>query len=220
MKAAVEVHPFGWLHRIRTYYNGGGQDADTDLRRCEYDSVSDTFKLYFTPRLTGVVSPSNLTTTYVYEGTYADVLTTTVNTVTFAGDTSLLRMMGFKKDNVLTLPTSANMTILQSISGGCPNMDIPCVHITSPQIARNNVLTSDSQNRHILATIPMTGVSRCDYGHYTGVDIYVDNIDYKGPTSLDKVEFIVTDDKHNQLTIPEHTPVSVALKVYHDDTDP
>jgi len=221
MKASVEPPSFEWLHRIREYYNGGGQDADTDLRRCEYDASANVFRFYFTPDLAGVVAPSNLIDTYnltdpeypygAYDGVNLQVV----------ASSSLLRLLGFPADgSAWILPNNPPMTILQSVSGGCVSMDIPYVYIISPQISRNNVLTSDSRNRHIIAAIPMTGVARCDYAHYTGVDIYVDNIDYKGQTSLDKVEFEVTDDRHNLLTIPTHTPVSISLKVYHDDTDP
>jgi hypothetical protein len=218
LKATTEPADFEWLHRIRDYYNGGGQDADVDLRRCEL--VNDVFRFYFTPLLDGVVAPSDLVTTYTYENTYNEAASAPISTVSLVGSSSLLRLLGFADDNELQLPTDSTMTIYQSVDGGCVNMDIPYVYITSPQISRNNVLTSDSRNRNILAAIPMTGVPRCDYAHYTGVDIYVDNIDYKGPTSLDKVEFEVTDDKHNVLTIPTHTPVTISLKVYHDDTDP
>ena len=220
MKASVEASPWLWLHRIRNYYDGGGQDSDVDLRRCEYDSSANVFKFYFTPVLTNIVTPSNTTDSWLYGGTYGDDLSMVLNTVSIDASPSLLRMLGLSDDHELQLPTDASMTIQQSVNGGCVNMDIPYVYITSPQISRNNVLTSDSRNRNILATVPMTGVPRCDYAHYTGVDIYVDNIDYKGPTSLEKVEFAVTDDKHNVLTIPTHTPVAISLKVYHDDTDP
>lgn len=216
MKASVEPAEWQWLHRIRTYYNGGGQDADTDLRRISYDAATKRFTFYFTPELTGVVAPSDLVTTYPFTGRYAD----TKSVLRINADDSLLRLLGFGSDHTLDLPTDANMTIQQSVEGDCVNMDIPYVYITSPQISRNNVLTSDSRNRNILATIPMTGVPRCEYAHYQGVDIYVDNIEYRGPTSLDRVEFEVTDDKHNVLTIPTHTPVSISLKVYHDDTEP
>ena len=216
MKASTEPTAWEWLHRIRDYYNGGGQDADTDLRRISYDAVTNRFTFYFTPELTGVVAPSDLVTTYAFTGKYGEIK----NVIRINAHDSLLRLLGFASDHTLDLPTDANMTILQSLDGDCVNMDIPYVYITSPQISRNNVLTSDSRNRNILAAIPMTGVPRCDYAHYTGVDIYVDNIDYKGPTSLDRVEFEVTDDKHNVLTIPTHTPVTISLKVYHDDTDP
>lgn len=219
MKAAVEPPEFDWLHRIRTYYNGGGQDADTDLRRCEYDATANVFKFYFTPLLSGVVPPSDLVTTYPLVNALNPYGLSGTN-LRLVADPSLLRMLGFHTNSILDLPNNPPMTILQNVNGGCVNMDIPYVYITSPQISRNNVLTSDSRNRHILAAVPMTGVPRCEYAHYTGVDIYVDNIDYKGPTSLDKVEFIVTDDKHNVLTIPTHTPVAISLKVYHDDTDP
>lgn len=218
LKATTEPPDFQWLHRIRTYYNGGGQDADVDLPRCEIDAGE--FRFYFTPLLAGVVAPSDLVTTYTYLNTYNETTSAPISTVSLVGSSSLLRLLGFADDNVLQLPTDANMTIRQSAAGGCYNMDIPYVHITSPQIARNNVLTSDSLNRNILATVPMTGVARCEYAHFTGADIYINNIEYKGPNSLDRVEFTVTDDKHNQLTIPEHTPVSISLKVYHDDTDP
>ena len=221
MKAAVHPPEFEWLHRIRIYYdNLPTFDSDVDLRRCEYDATNNEFKFYFSPDLASVPAPTqNLTATYQLANPTNPYGITGVN-LQMVADSSLLRLLGFPTDANLTLPNNPPMTILQSVSGGCVNMDIPYVHITSPQISRNNVLTSDSQNRHILATIPMTGVARCEYAHYTGVDIYVDNIEYKGQTSLDKVEFIVTDDKHNQLTIPEHTPVSISLKVYHDDTDP
>lgn len=221
MKASVEVSPWLWLHRIRTYYdNLPGTDSDVDLRRCEYDSSNNVFKFYFTPFLTNITPPSNTTTPWLYGGTYGDDETQVLNEVSIDASPSLLRLLGFGENHVLQLPTDSSMTIQQSVSGGCVNMDIPYVYITSPQISRNNVLTSDSRNRNILATVPMTGVPRCEYAHYSGVDIYVDNIDYKGPTSLDKVEFEVTDDKHNVLTIPTHTPVAISLKVYHDDTDP
>lgn len=217
-KATTEPADFEWLHRIRDYYDGGGQDADVDLRRC--DIVNDVFRFYFTPLLNGVVAPSDLVTTYTYLNTYNEISSAPISTVSLVGSSSLLRLLGLANDNSLQLPTDASMTILQSVDGGCVNMDIPYVYITSPQISRNNVITSDDRQRNILAAIPMTGVPRCDYAHYTGVDIYVDNIEYKGPTSLDRVEFEVTDDKHNILTIPTHTPVSISLKVYHDDTDP
>ena len=217
MKASTEPASFDWLHRIRTYYDDlPGTDSDVDLRRCEYDSSKNVFRFYFTPLLTDVVTPSNTTDLWTYGGKYADIR----SIIRIHASDSLLRLLGFGKDHTLDLPTDASMTILQSVEGDCVNMDIPYVYITSPQISRNNVLTSDSRNRNILAAIPMTGVPRCEYAHYTGVDIYVDNIDYKGPTSLDKVEFEVTDDKHNVLTIPTHTPVAISLKVYHDDTDP
>jgi len=220
MKASVEVSPWLWLHRIRNYYDGGGQNSDVDLRRCEYDSSANVFKFYFSPVLTDVVSPSNTTDVWTYGGTYGDDLTMVLDKVRIDASPSLLRMLGLGDDHELQLPTDASMTIQQSVNGGCVNMDIPYVYITSPQISRNNVLTSDSRNRNILATIPMTGTPRCEYAHYTGVDIYIDNIEYRGPTSLDRVEFEVTDDKHNVLTIPTHTPVSISLKVYHDDTEP
>ncbi len=221
MKASVEASPWLWLHRIRTYYdNLPGTDSDVDLRRCVYDSSANVFKFYFTPLLTNIVTPSNTTDLWTYGGTYGDDATMVLNEVSIDASPSFLRLLGFADDHVMKLPTDASMTIQQSVNGGCVNMDIPYVYITSPQISRNNVLTSDSRNRNILATVPMTGVPRCDYAHYTGVDIYVDNIDYKGPTSLEKVEFTVTDDKHNVLTIPTHTPVAISLKVYHDDTDP
>lgn len=219
LKATTEPADFVWLHRIRDYYdNLPTKDSDVDLRRC--DIVNDVFRFYFTPLLAGPPSNSDLVTTYTYLNTYNEVASGPISKVSLVGHSSLLRMLGLADDNELQLPTDASMTILQSVDGGCVNMDIPYVYITSPQISRNNVLTSDSRNRNILATIPMTGVPRCDYAHYTGVDIYVDNIDYKGPSSLDNVEFEITDDKHNTLTIPTHTPVAISLKVYHDDTDP
>lgn len=223
MKASVEPPTFEWLHRIRDYYNGGGQDADTDLRRCEYDASANVFRFYFTPDLDlGVdVPPLNLIDTYNLTDPEDPYGTGSGANPQLVANSSLLRLLGFSDStSALVLPNNPPMTILQSVSGGCVNMNIPYVYITSPQISRNNVLTSDSRNRNILAAVPMTGVPRCEYAHYTGVDIYVDNIDYKGPTSLDKVEFEVTDDKHNVLTIPTHTPVVVSLKVYHDDTDP
>lgn len=221
MKASVEVSPWLWLHRIRAYYdNLPGTDSDVDLRRCEYDSSNNVFKFYFTPLLTNIVTPSNTTDLWTYGGTYGDDATMVLNEVSIDASPSLLRLLGFAENHVLKLPTDASMTIQQSVSGGCVNMDIPYVYITSPQVSRNNVLTSESRNRNIIATVPMTGVPRCEYAHYTGVDIYIDNIEYRGPTSLDRVEFEVTDDKHNVLTIPTHTPVSISLKVYHDDTEP
>lgn len=217
-KATTEPADFEWLHRIRDYYDGGGQVADVDLRRC--DIVDDVFRFYFTPLLDVTTIPSTVGPLYTYLNTYNEVSSAPISTVSLVGSSSLLRLMGLADDNSLQLPTDATMSILQNADGGCVNMDIPYVYITSPQISRNNVITSDGQQRNILAAIPMTGVPRCDYAHYTGVDIYVDNIEYKGPTSLDKVEFEVTDDKHNILTIPTHTPVSISFKVYHDDTDP
>lgn len=94
----------------------------------------------------------------------------------------------------------------------------PIVYIAAREAAQNNMVASDSNEYNIIASVPMHAASYGQYASYTCPDIFLDDIDFRTPRCLSRIDFEVLDYKYQPLYIDPRFPVIVQLKVYHVDT--
>jgi len=92
------------------------------------------------------------------------------------------------------------------------------VHIAINEAAPGNMVCSDSKARDILLTCSMHDVPYGQFMAFEAKDLYVDDIDYKTVTNLHRAQITLLDHKFRVLTVPENYPVSIILKVFHNDT--
>jgi len=195
---------FRWLTG-NSYHNDGIWVTYDNANNQENDDFRFTFG--FTPYDYTVTIPDY----------FGDDIVEPITFVTLITDASLATTLGIETH--FTVDLFLNYSRI-SMSGLTPILDTPVVFVASKEVAQGNTVLSDSTQRHIFATIPMTGTARGEYAHFTVTDVYTHDIDYRFPKSLDKVEFEILDFEHNTITIPKQHPVIISLKVYHEDTNP
>jgi hypothetical protein len=94
----------------------------------------------------------------------------------------------------------------------------PIVYIAAREAAQNNMVASDSNEYNIIATVPMHNVSYGQYACYSTPDIFIDDIDFRTPRCLSRIDFEVLDYMYQPLVIDPRFTVIIQLKVYHTDT--
>jgi hypothetical protein len=106
-----------------------------------------------------------------------------------------------------------------SVAARSPSMGTtPIVHIIARKASTQNLLSSNSSEYSVLASVPMTGASYGQYATYTAPDIFVDDIDFRAERTLSNMDFELVDHRFEQLTIDPRFPVVIQLKVFHTDT--
>ena len=126
--------------------------------------------------------------------------------------------------NAPVLTTYPWLNVNSQISANTKITQIPrvggehVVHIAIGEAAPGNMVCSDSKSRDILLTCSMHDVPYGQFMAFEAKDLYVDDIDYKTVTNLHQAQISLLDHKFRVLTVPENYPVSIILKVFHNDT--
>tara|TARA_R110000851_G_scaffold286630_8_gene440488 strand:+ start:641 stop:1183 length:543 start_codon:yes stop_codon:yes gene_type:complete len=94
----------------------------------------------------------------------------------------------------------------------------PIVHVLARKAASQNMLSSNSTEYSVLASVAMSGAAYGEYATYLAPDIFVDDIDFKSPRELSDVDFEIVDHEFNPVIIDPRFPVVIQLKVFHTDT--
>jgi hypothetical protein len=94
----------------------------------------------------------------------------------------------------------------------------PVVHVVAKKIANSNLLSSNSGEYNILATVDMTQTPYGAYASFTSPDIFLNDVDFRTPRSIGDVDFEILDSEFNPLYIDPRFHVIIQLKVYHVDT--
>ena len=94
----------------------------------------------------------------------------------------------------------------------------PVVYVIARQIAMNNMVASDSSEYDVLATVDMHATPHGSYASYTASDVFVQDIDFRQPMAISRVDFELLDYQYQPLIIDRRLPIVIQLKVYHTDT--
>ena len=94
----------------------------------------------------------------------------------------------------------------------------PIVYVTTRQFGINRMIASNNRDYNVIATISMHDVPYGSYGVFRGQDIFMDDIEFRTPRSLDQVDIELLDSNYNTLTIDPRFEVIIQLKVFHTDT--
>jgi len=106
-----------------------------------------------------------------------------------------------------------------AISDSLPRMGTtPVVYVTTRQFGINRMLASNNRDYNVIATVSMHDVPYGSYGVFRGQDIFMDDIEFRSPRSLDQVDVELLDSNYNTLTIDPRFEVILQLKVFHTDT--
>jgi hypothetical protein len=133
----------------------------------------------------------------------------------------LARRLGFtsvgQDDSVRTLVTCAPNSL--TVAPGQPYMGTaPVVHVAAKKIANSNLLSSNSGEYNILATVDMTQTQYGQYAVFNSFDIYLNDIDFRTPRNIGDVDFEILDHEFQPIYIDPRFHVVIQLKVYHTDT--
>jgi hypothetical protein len=94
----------------------------------------------------------------------------------------------------------------------------PVVYVTTRQFGINRMIASNNRDYNVIATVSMHDVPYGSYGVFRGVDVFMDDIEFRSPRSLDQVDVELLDSNYNTLTIDPRFEVILQLKVFHTDT--
>lgn len=94
----------------------------------------------------------------------------------------------------------------------------PIVYVTTRQFGINRMIASNNRDYNVIATVSMHDVPYGSYGVFRGQDIFMDDIEFRSPRSLDQVDVELLDSNYNTLTIDTRFEVILQLKVFHTDT--
>ena len=94
----------------------------------------------------------------------------------------------------------------------------PVVYVATRQFGINRMIASNNKEYNVIATVSMHDVPYGSYGVHRGTDIFMDDIEFRTPRSLDQVDVEVLDSNYNVLTIDTRFNVIIQLKVFHTDT--
>lgn len=94
----------------------------------------------------------------------------------------------------------------------------PVVYVTTRQFGINRMIASNNRDYNVIATVSMHDVPYGSYGVFRGQDIFMDDIEFRTPRSLDQVDIELLDSNYNTLTIDPRFEVIIQLKVFHTDT--
>lgn len=111
----------------------------------------------------------------------------------------------------------ANLSIV--VANTRPHMGTtPVVYVTTRQFGINRMIASNNRDYNVIATVSMHDVPYGSYGVLRGQDIFMDDIEFRSPRSLDQVDVELLDSNYNTLTIDPRFEVIIQLKVFHTDT--
>jgi hypothetical protein len=94
----------------------------------------------------------------------------------------------------------------------------PVVYVVARQVAMNNMVGSNSNEYDVLATVSMHDTPYGSYASYVARDVFIDDIDFRQPRAISRIDFELLDYAYQPLTIDKRFPVVIQLKVYHTDT--
>jgi hypothetical protein len=80
------------------------------------------------------------------------------------------------------------------------------------------MVSSNSKEYDVLATVSMHDTPYGSYASYSARDVFIDDIDFRQPRAISRIDFELLDYKYQPLTIDRRFPVVIQLKVYHTDT--
>ena len=136
---------------------------------------------------------------------------------------AMANMLGFT--NTTLFPVTVN-GITVTVNGGTtvtanvlPHMGTtPVVYVATRQFGINRMIASNNRDYNVIATVSMHDVPYGSYGVFRGQDIFMDDIEFRSPRSLDQVDVELLDSNYNTLTIDTRFEVILQLKVFHTDT--
>lgn len=118
--------------------------------------------------------------------------------------------------NEVTLKIASGATVVAS---SVPFIGTtPLVHVLARKAATQNLLSSNSTEYSVLATVLMNRANFGEYATYEAPDVFVDDIDFRTPRNLSDIDFEIVDHLFNPITIDPRFPVIIQLKVFHVDT--
>lgn len=183
---------------------------------------------YTVTRLVDVLdrfSGSNLNITFDAFNMKVRIQNVTTIAIDIVLSLTLARMLGFAENQFVA--NNANQTVIMKtsffnrtvVASNIPFMGTtPLVHVLARKAATQNLLSSNSTEYSVLATVPMNGAAFGEYALYMAPDIFVDDIDFRTPRNLSDVDFEVVDHMFRPLIIDRRFPVLIQLKVFHVDT--
>lgn len=102
-----------------------------------------------------------------------------------------------------------------------PNFGGPTLaHIEIHGISNGNYLSSDGHKRDVLCTVPLHNVRYGEYACFSGVDIFMGDVEFQSVVDMSKVTVRVLDSNFRVMFIPENYLVNIILKVFHVSTYP
>jgi hypothetical protein len=114
------------------------------------------------------------------------------------------------------------VTVLSAVTvtaNAIPRMGTtPVVYVVARQLAVNRMIASDSRDYNVLATVSLHDVPYGSYGVYRGVNMFMDDIEFRTPQSLNQLDVELLDINYMPLTVDVRFPVIIQLKVFHTDT--
>ena len=136
---------------------------------------------------------------------------------------AMANMLGFTNRTLFPMNGSYVMiscnTTYAAISDSLPHMGTtPVVYVTTRQFGINRMVASNNRDYNVIATVSMHDVAYGSYGVFRGQDIFMDDIEFRSPRSLDQVDIELLDSNYNTLTIDPRFEVIIQLKVFHTDT--
>jgi hypothetical protein len=129
-------------------------------------------------------------------------------------DRTLFPLIG--KSVYVTMPVVSSYTVVANTRSRMATT--PIVYVTTRQFGINRMIASNNRDYNVIATISMHDVPYGSYGVFRGQDIFMDDIEFRTPRSLDQVDIELLDSNYNTLTIDPRFEVILQLKVFHTDT--
>lgn len=140
----------------------------------------------------------------------------------------MAQMLGFTvaTTQVAILPTGTNFRVRVTVPSGStvtanaiPSMwTTPLVYVVARQVALNHMVASDSKEYNVIATVSLHDVPFGSYGVFRGKDLFIEDVEFRVPRSLDQIDVELLDYKYKPLVIDTRYPVILQLKVFHTDT--
>lgn len=93
-------------------------------------------------------------------------------------------------------------------------------HIELHGISNGNQISSDGHKRDIIATVPLHNVPYGAYACYTGVDVFMGDIEFQSVVDMSNITVRILDHNFRVMYIPENYLVNIILKLFHVSTYP
>jgi hypothetical protein len=162
-----------------------------------------------------------------YDTTLARVVLTNiaVGTHFFIVDVKVASMLGFSYAPSATVVVTGSRVAFHVPDSGfvqavsVPYMGTtPVVHVIASKAANSNLLSSNSVEYSVLASVNMTSAAYGQYAVHEATDLYLGDIDFRSPRNLSDIDFKIVDKNFETLAIDPRFDVIIQLKVFHTDT--
>jgi hypothetical protein len=142
---------------------------------------------------------------------------------TLTVDAKVASMLGFSSQVSSVVGSRVSFLVLFGaaplVAVSVPYMGTtPIVHVIASKAANSNLLSSNSVEYSVLASVNMTTSGYGQYAVHEASDLYLGDIDFRSPRNMSDVDFRIVDQNFETLTIDPRFDVIIQLKVFHTDT--